>query len=501
MMILALALSLSLALVIIAADSDLRSRLGDAYWVVSLAIIGSILLVLAGYVWDRTLMDRVRQINETTKQQTDLAQTVAPALGTPDELSSGGEPDEIMGLARQIERMAQALQKIEASYRGVVEDQVDLICRYRADGCLSFVNGATSRFLGKKRHELIGQRLPFLDLGQPRRDFQGHWPELATFELDLVDSEGRPATYSWTHRAIKGSSGEVLEYQAVGHDITTRKEAEAALHRAKEAAESADRAKSEFLATVSQEIRTPISGVIEHAKHLRETPLREDQRDYVELIHSHGLTLESLVADILDLSRMEAGQIDIEHKPFVLRDCLNEVHSRFLPKARANTIDFEVRIDPGVPPVIHGDVVRLKQILTNLVGNALKFTERGSVSVSVTCIRGDDILGSDRRRVRLFFAITDTGIGIPAERLAELFKPFSQVKIAELADRGGTGLGLIICKRLCEMMGGAISVESRWGEGSTFRFSLALDYQKPDPATAASLEAAPTRLLHHPTPS
>lgn len=490
LMILALAFSLALTLVALSADADLRERLGQSYWVIGLAIIGSILLVLAGYVWDRTLIDRLRQINEAARLKAEAASDITAPDVEPDEAGPGH--DEIIGLARRIERMAQSLQKVEASYRGIVEDQVDLICRYRADdGRLTFVNAAMARFFGKKRQEFVGQRLPLLDQGFPKRDVQGE-DGAASFELDLTDASGRAVTLLWTNRAIKSNTGETLEYQAVGHDISVRREAEAALLRAKEAAEAADRAKSEFLAVVSHEIRTPINGLLGFTKLLRETSLTPDQREYVEMILNSGSTLESLIADILDLSRIEAGRIEITNSPFALRDAVHEVIAQFQPRAQSAGLQLDVRIDPGVPVIVNGDEVRTRQILANLVGNAIKFTERGSIAVSLTCIRGDDIPGTDRRRLRLFFAVTDTGIGIAADKLRVLFKPFSQVDTSSTRRRGGTGLGLVISKRLCELMGGAISVESREGEGSTFRFSLALDYQKGDSQPPMPIPTAPS---------
>ncbi|GAB1489524.1 hypothetical protein MASR2M8_19770 [Opitutaceae bacterium] len=492
-MILALAFSLVAALIAIALDEGLRDRLGETYWVVSLAIIGSVLLVLAGYVWDRTLIQRLKDMKEIASS--DLRDE--PGLADVDS-----ETDEVIGLARQIERMAQSLQKVEASYRGIVEDQVDLICRYRADGKLTFVNGAYLRFFGRKRAELLGQVFPLQTLGYPKAG--GSWPETAAFEGNVTDASGRNISLHWTHRAIKDRRGNILEYQAVGHDITLRKEAESALLRAKETAESADRAKSEFLAVVSHEIRTPINGVIGFAKLLRETSLTPDQRDYVEMIQNSGHALEVLVSDILDLSRIEAGKIKIEHSPFVLRDGVQDVIAFFQPRARAAGLKLDLRIDPVVPVIVNGDAHRLRQILTNLVGNAIKFTERGAVTINLTCIRGDALPGSTRHQVRIFFTITDTGIGIPPEKVPELFKPFSQVDTSSKRRRGGTGLGLVISKRLCELMGGAISVDSTPGEGSTFRFSVQFDYEKGDsrspvdvplPASSASsgLDPGPAR--------
>jgi PAS domain S-box-containing protein len=353
-----------------------------------------------------------------------------------------------------------------------------LICRYRSDGKLTFVNGAYARFQGKKRQELIGQHFALFDLGFPTRDFQGKLPEAANFENEQSRSDGTRVTHFWTHRAIKDSEGNIMEFQAVGHDITVRKEAEAALMRAKDAAESADRAKSEFLAIVSHEIRTPINGVIGFTKLLRETPLSGDQRGFVDMIGSSGLTLEALISDILDMSKIEAGKIEIDYSPYALRRNLEEVIMFFTPKARAVGLTLEAKIDADVPGLVNGDANRLRQILVNLVGNAIKFTEHGGVTVSLSCGRGAVIEGTTRRELRLFFAVSDTGIGIPSEKIGLLFRPLSQVDTSASRRRGGTGLGLIISKRLCELMGGAISIESEVSKGTTFRFTICVDYER-----------------------
>lgn len=479
-MILALSASLAAALIAIASDEELRDRLGSTYWLIGLAIIGCILLVMAGYVWDRTLMERLRTINKTARTQTAQVESEGdqPLEAFDDDLHQ--EPDEIIGLARQIERMAQSLQKVEASYRGVVEDQIDLICRYRTDGKLTFVNSAYAKFYGKKRNQLIGQRIPLFDLGYPKRDFQGNLPEMSTFDLELPDPAGRAINFTWTHRAIKSPSGSILEYQGVGHDITAQKQAEAALVQAKEAAESADRAKSEFLAVVSHEVRTPINAVIGFSKLLKDTGLNPDQNEYVANIHQSGVTLETLITDILDVSRLEAGQIEVKQTPFSVRDCMDDVTNHFSKIARNSGLAFSLKVDPSVPVILNGDHARMRQILMNLIGNAMKFTEQGSVDVTVSCSRTDETLANNLKKTRLFFTVTDTGIGIPASRVAELFKPFSQLDSSSTRRRGGTGLGLVISKRLCELMGGAISVDSVPNQGSTFRFSLAMTYQKGD---------------------
>jgi len=459
-----------------ASDED---HISPQYYVLCLSLIGCILLILAGYVWDRSLMQRLRDLNKTSSSVTMLADT--------DEVH-----DEVIGLARQIERMAQSLQKLEASYRAVVEDQVDLICRYNADGNLSFVNGAYARFIGRKRQELLGQPFALCTAGllSPK---DGPLPEATTFEHEWQNAEKQRVVHAWTHRAIKDSSGAIIEYQAVGHDVTTRKEAEHALLAAKEAAESADRAKSEFLAIVSHEIRTPINGVIGFGKLLHDTPLTPEQRTFVDMITSSGHTLENLISDILDLSKIEAGKLEIEHAPFSLRDCIEETLHLFGPRAREAGLSIKTSVAPGVPAIINSDHGRLRQILNNLVGNAIKFTEHGGIEVSVECSPGVPHANGLNRDVRLHFTVRDTGIGIPAEKIDQLFRPFSQVDTSAKRRRGGTGLGLIIAKRLCERMGGAISVESRVGEGSTFYFAIQADYaigDSHDPFTRGSTNSA-----------
>lgn len=460
--ILALASSLVIALITIATDVDLRERLGPTYYVLGLTIIGCVLLVLAGYVWDRTMMDRLKKLRAAVPMLTDEA---------------GGESDhdEIIALARKIERMAQTLQKTEASYRGIVEDQVDLICRHRLDGRLIFVNSAYAEAFGRKRPELMGQPFPWFSPVGAGSD------QIYTFEREVEYADGRRRWLMWTQRPIKDDTGNILEYQSVGHDITLRKEAEAALVHAKEAAEAADRAKSEFLAIVSHEIRTPINGVIGFAQILADSPLSPEQREQVAIIKSSGQALEKLIADILDLSKIEAGKIEIESSPFGLHRSIEDAIAFFQPKARASGLALTAMLDPDVPVIVNCDESRLRQIFTNLIGNAIKFTERGNITLSVSCTRGEPVSQRDTRRaLRLFFAVTDTGIGIPKDKLCRLFKPFSQVDSSPARRRSGTGLGLIISKRLCELMGGTISVDSTAGEGTTFRFSVLADYEKGD---------------------
>jgi PAS domain S-box-containing protein len=464
-LIFALASALLAALAAIILPEIISEReLPPQYYILCLSVIGCVLLVLGGYVWDRSLVQRLRDVSQTSHQ---------PELETPDH---DEVHDEVIGLARKIERMAQALQKLEASYRAVVEDQSDLICRYTPEGKLTFVNGAYARFLGRKRLELIGQPCLLLTAGLIKPHTES-LPEAAVFEHSHADINLIPVIHSWMHRAIKDSEGRIIEYQAVGHDVTTRKEAELALVAAKEAAESADRAKSEFLAIVSHEIRTPINGVIGFAKLLRDSHLTAEQRSFVDMITSSGHTLENLISDILDLSKIEAGKIEIEHAPFSMRDCIDEIGALFGPRAREAGLTITTEIAPGMPALVNSDHGRIRQILSNLVGNAIKFTEKGGINLSVSAAPEEIHPNGLTRTVRLQFSVADTGIGIPANKISHLFRPFSQVDTSAKRRRGGTGLGLIIAKRLCERMGGAISVDSRMGEGSTFYFSVLADYE------------------------
>lgn len=459
-LILGLALALVISLLTLLFQEGLREKMGSSFYVVGLAIIGCILLVLAGYVWDRTMIERLRHLRDSA----------GPAVKADDDDT---DHDEIIGLARNIENMARSLQKVEASYRGIVEDQVDLICRYRRDGRLTFVNGSYARAFDRKRAELVGKLIPFMDAEEISEK------DILQKEHNLTYSDGHMACMLWTQRPIYDDRGNLLEFQAVGHDITERKNAEAALLAAKEAAEAADRAKGEFLAVVSHEIRTPINGIMGFADMLAQSELTKEQREQVSMIRTSGVSLSKLINDILDLSKIEGGRVEIEHSPYALHKCVEEVASFLEQEAQKSGLKLEINIAPDVPVIVNGDETRLRQILTNLIGNALKFTDEGSVKVDLSCTKSapsDDGMCE----LRLLFNITDTGIGIPSEKISQLFRPFSQVDTSLKRRRNGTGLGLAISKRLCEMMGGTISVESTEGTGSAFRFTLQTDYEKGD---------------------
>ncbi|PZO41173.1 MAG: hypothetical protein DCF19_10610 [Pseudanabaena frigida] len=241
----------------------------------------------------------------------------------------------------------------------------------------------------------------------------------------------------------------------ISRDITERKLSEIALAKAKEDAESATRAKSEFLANMSHEIRTPMNGVLVMAQLLATTELTEDQHEFVQTIIDSGDVLLAVINDILDFSKIESGMLKIEKREFILGDVLGSVCSLMNSQARDKQINLQCLIDPDVPLKLIGDSSRLRQVLINLVGNALKFTPQGDVLISVS---GNQLREDDKYELK--FAVTDTGIGIQGDLIAQLFKPFTQADASTSRKYGGTGLGLAISKRLVELMEGRIWVES-----------------------------------------
>lgn len=276
---------------------------------------------------------------------------------------------------------------------------------------------------------------------------------------------GRLRWFEFTVSPRRSEDGRMI-WDGIEVDITERKNAEAELRTAKAAAEAANIAKTEFLANMSHEIRTPINGVVGNAQLLRFTELTTEQSNLLTCIEADARNLVSIINDVLDISKIEAGKLELEQDAFNIRSCMSDLIGPLEPRIKAKGISLQIDIDNTLPQYLLGDQLRLKQIMRNLLGNAIKFTETGTITVQAGVLdRSDD-------NVLVRFSVSDTGIGIGPETLAKLFAPFSQADASVTRKFGGTGLGLSICSRLAELMGGQIAANSTEGKGSTFHVRL-----------------------------
>ncbi|EIJ42312.1 PAS domain S-box [Beggiatoa alba B18LD] len=372
----------------------------------------------------------------------------------------------------ELKQTEEALRLNEERYRAIVQDQTELICRYRPDGRISFVNEAYCRYFEKNAEELIGEYFVPMIIQEDKSRTEEILKHLSrdnpVVELEhrVVLANGEIRWQHWIDRVLYDSNGRVAEYQAVGRDITERKQTEEALLRAKETAEAATRAKSEFLANMSHEIRTPMNGVMGMTELLLNTTLTVQQREYASIIRNSTNALQTLLNDILDFSKIEAGKLTLEPIPFDLETATLEVARLLSITASSKGFDLIVRYSPTAPRYVIGDAGRMRQILTNLTGNAVKFTQRGYVFVNVDCAErtGEEAV--------IRFQIQDTGVGIAVDKLEAIFDKFTQADTSTTRKFGGTGLGLAITKQLVTLMNGKINVISDVGKGSMFTVSI-----------------------------
>lgn len=388
------------------------------------------------------------------------------------------------------EEAERQLRNTKALLQSVIDSASDFsIIATNPRGVITVFNTGAERMLGYAAAEVVGQITPEQfhlheevvergaalseELGVAGEGFEVFVARARKFGHDVrewtyVRKDGSRLQVHLFVTPIMGGDGDIEGFIGIAYDVTARKEAEEALARAKELAELNSRSKSEFLANMSHEIRTPLNAVLGMAQLLSLGSLSEEQKEYLRMIEVSGKALLGILNDILDFSKIEAGRMEILEAPFRLSDTLETLGRIMAVSAAEKDLELVIHVAPDVPDALIGDALRLQQILINLAGNAIKFTERGAVVVKVA----RDLASA--ARIGLRFAVVDTGIGMNTTQIASLFASFSQVDTLSTRRFGGTGLGLAISKRLVELMGGRIEVSSEPGQGSSFAFTALL---------------------------
>ena len=397
---------------------------------------------------------------------------------------------------RRFSAQSLALEFSEKRSRQILETALDAFVEIDSRGTIADWNGQAIATFGWSREEALGQLFDHLvfpgryhaaaEKGLRQFLASGEGPVLKK-RVEIVaqhrDGHEFPAELTMS---IAEPGGKRL-FTIFVRDITERKRFEQELREARDAAESANQAKSTFLATMSHEIRTPMNGILGMTELVLDTALTAEQREHLGLVRLSGESLLSIINDILDFSKIEAGKLELESIPFDLRESLGETMKGLGFRAHQKGIELVYDIGPEVPETLLGDPGRVRQILINLVGNAIKFTDHGEIVITV------NDLSEGPNLTRLHFAIRDTGVGVPAEKQERIFEAFSQADGSMTRKYGGTGLGLTICKLLVELMGGRIWMESQPGQGSTFHFSILLALQdaparRPGPVNSEQLQ-------------
>jgi len=376
-------------------------------------------------------------------------------------------------------RAEEKLRESEEQFRLLFEQAPVAYHEIDRRGILRRVNQAECVLLGYEASELVGH--PIWDFvapeaqAQSREAIQKKMSEaqpLASFTRDYRRRDGSQLVLEIRESLVRDREGKVVGIRSSLLDITARARAEEAIQKAKETAEAANQAKSQFLANMSHEIRTPMNGIMGMMELALDTPLNSEQRDYLETARTCAESLLVIINEILDFSKMEIGRFTLDPSTFNLRENVTTVLKSLAPQAIAKKLELVCDLTPEVPDWIVGDDLRLRQILVNLVGNAIKFTDHGRivVQVAVHLDAGNEL--------QLHFRVADTGIGVSREHHQRIFEAFVQADSSATRRFGGTGLGLAICSQLVQMMGGSIWVESEPGRGSIFHFTLAVRRNK-----------------------
>ncbi len=390
--------------------------------------------------------------------------------------SESGAIEEISGIARNVTEKKNAIlniQKSEQKFRNTIESFIDIYYRTDLAGNVIMISPSVFAHTGYEVREVLNQKVDkfFENAQDSSQDIKSLLKSgsLTNFEVLVKRKDGDLRQFMLNIRMIKDAKGIPVEVEGVARDITDLKNSAHELKLAKEDAEHSLKIKEQFLANMSHEIRTPMNGIIGMIDVLNETPLEKNQKDYVETIKKSSETLLTILNDILDLSKIEAGKMDIVLKPFEMKETLDNIVALFKQKSleKNNKLSFEIGKD--IPKYFKGDYVRLLQILSNLTSNAIKFTQNGTIKIRLSKLRQVEEF------YLLKFEIIDSGIGISQENQVKLFSAFEQLDISSKKSFGGTGLGLVISKELAKKMGGDMGLESKLGEGSVFWFTINLE--------------------------